>query len=502
MLLVKNLNLSYPNCEASLKNIHFHVEDGECLLLTGLSGCGKSSIINAINGIAKNYDECTIEGEVLYNGRNLLDEKIYEIASLISSVFQNPKTHFFNVDTTRELVFYLENIGIKREEMQKRISSLLTVFPIAHLLDRSIFDLSGGEKQILCIASAYISGNRIIVLDEPSSNLDEKYTSVLSNMLKILKEKGITLIIAEHRLYYLSDIVDKVLLIKEGVIEREFTQTAFFNESPDFLSRNGLRSLTKAESAKPLMRHAERKEKDEVGKEHAKEGGSTSGTASDCENTLEKNVLSRIPSNALFIKHFSYRFTHTRALEMQGLSFSCGKMYGIIGKNGCGKSTFIKSLIGLLKESKEEIYFNGKKLSKNARIKLSALVMQDVNHQLFTDSVENELLLNNEEAAPEVDGVLERLSLLPYKEKHPMSLSGGQKQRVAIAQVALFKRKLIFFDEPTSGMDYKHMTEIAALITSLKRNDNIIFVISHDTEFLNLAVDEVMNVEEWGDRAK
>lgn len=121
MLVVKNLNLSYPKSEQFLKDISFQVEEGEAVLLAGLSGSGKSSILNAINGIAKNYDECSISGEVLYNGRNLLDEKMYKIASLISTVFQNPKTHFFNVDTTRELLFYLENIGLKREEMKKRL---------------------------------------------------------------------------------------------------------------------------------------------------------------------------------------------------------------------------------------------------------------------------------------------------------------------------------------------------------------------------------------------
>lgn len=462
MLVVKNLNLSYPKSEQFLKDISFQVEEGEAVLLAGLSGSGKSSILNAINGIAKNYDECSISGEVLYNGRNLLDEKMYKIASLISTVFQNPKTHFFNVDTTRELLFYLENIGLKREEMKKRLDALLTLFPISHLLDRSIFDLSGGEKQILCIASAYISGNKIIMLDEPSSNLDEKYTEILRTMLTVLKEKRITLIIAEHRLYYVRDIIDKVILIKKGIIEQIFTGSEFFTETDEFFSKNGLRSPRKTALKKPFIKTA---------------------------------LLESVPKDGLFIKNLQYNFTKNRALEVKHILFNFGKIYGIVGKNGCGKSTFIKSLIGLLKKSKEEIFIDGRKLSKNARIKISSLVMQDVNHQLFTDSLKNELLLNNEEARPEVDGVLERLSLLAYKERHPMSLSGGQKQRLAIAQVALSRKSIVCFDEPTSGMDYKHCLEIAFIIQSLKKSNTIILIISHDTEFLNLTVDEVVNVE-------
>lgn len=464
MLVVKNLNLSYPKSEQFLKDISFQVEEGEAVLLAGLSGSGKSSILNAINGIAKNYDECSISGEVLYNGRNLLDEKMYKIASLISTVFQNPKTHFFNVDTTRELLFYLENIGLKREEMKKRLDALLTLFPISHLLDRSIFDFSGGEKQILCIASAYISGNKIIMLDEPSSNLDEKYTEILRTMLTVLKEKRITLIIAEHRLYYVRDIIDKVILIKNGIIEQTFTGSEFFTETDEFFSKNGLRSPLKTALKKPFIKTA---------------------------------LLESIPNDGLFIKNLQYNFTKRRALEVKNILFNFGKIYGIVGKNGCGKSTFIKSLIGLLKKSKEEIFLNGRKLSKNARIKISSLVMQDVNHQLFTDSLKNELLLNNESAEKDLDEILGRLSLLAYKERHPMSLSGGQKQRLAIAQVALSRKIIVCFDEPTSGMDYKHCLEIAFIIQSLKKSNTIILIISHDTEFLNLTVDEVVNVENW-----
>ena len=175
MLTLENLSLFYEQDKKILEDITLQVADGECILLTGESGSGKSSIINSINGLAFEYENARITGKVQVGGKEIKGMELYQISLMIASVFQNPKTHFFNVNTTLELLFYLENIGLDRKEMEIRMENMLKVFPIEHLLGRSIFELSGGEKQILCVASCYISGCKIIVLDEPSSNLDEKY---------------------------------------------------------------------------------------------------------------------------------------------------------------------------------------------------------------------------------------------------------------------------------------------------------------------------------------
>ena len=228
MVEIDNLCLKYPGDENSiLENVCLEIGEGECVLLTGESGSGKSSIINSVNGLSTRYDGCEYSGDIFINGENTDGLPLYEISKMVSSVFQNPKTYFFNVDTTLELLFFLENIGISREEMKKRLDDMLEVFLIEHLLDRDIFRLSGGEKQILCVAATYISGSSFIVLDEPSSNLDEKYTLILADMLKKLKAEGITILIAEHRIYYLMDIVDRVMFIKDGQIKREFTGDEF-----------------------------------------------------------------------------------------------------------------------------------------------------------------------------------------------------------------------------------------------------------------------------------
>lgn len=454
MVEIENLSLSYGNNKKVLKNISLNIKKGECILLTGKSGSGKSSIINSINGLAVRYDGASIDGSIRIRNKDIKNLKLYEISMLVSSVFQNPKTHFFNVNTTLELLFYLENIGLSRYEMDKRLTEMLNLFPIEHLLNRDIFKLSGGEKQILCIAASYISGTEIIVLDEPSSNLDEENIKVIKEMLVQLKDKGKTLIISEHRIFYLMDIIDKIFLIKDGEIQSEYTKIDFMKFSTKKLNELGLRDKIK-----------------------------TKLTVPEIKNSGNFNV-----------KNIEFKFNGVdNKLLLKNISFEMGKIYGIVGTNGLGKSTLLRCLIGCERKSKDEIYLDGKRLSKTDRIKISSLVMQDVNHQLFTDSVMSEVSLGikNVEISY-VEDILKKLDLYELKDCHPMSLSGGQKQRVAIASVLCKNSKLLFFDEPTSGMDYYNMMNISHLINECKSNEKIIFIVSHDQEFLNSIADYVV----------
>ena len=355
MVEIENLSLSYGNSPKVLKDISLSINKGECVLFTGKSGSGKSSIINSINGLAMRYDGASTEGIIKIDNKDIRNLKLYEISMLVSSVFQNPKTHFFNINTTLELLFYLENIGLSKKLMDERLNDMLELFPINHLLNRDIFKLSGGEKQILCIAASYISGTEIIVLDEPSSNLDEENITIIKGMLTKLKDKGKTLIISEHRIFYLMDIIDRVFLIQDGKIKKAYTKTDFMKISSEKLNELGLRNNTKTELIVP-------------------------------ENQNKGSFQ---------IKNIEFQFNgENNKLILKNISFEMGKIYGIVGTNGLGKSTLLKCLIGLERKSKDEIYLDGKKLSKTDRLKISSLVMQDVNHQLFTDSVISEVSLD------------------------------------------------------------------------------------------------------------
>lgn len=458
MLEIKKFSLSYEKNIRILDDISLKVFDGECILLTGESGSGKTSLINSINGLVFSYESVDVTGSIKVDNIEIRNLELYEISLLIASVFQNPKTHFFNVNTTLELLFYLENIGLSRDDMNLRMEEMLKIFNIEHLLGRSIFELSGGEKQILCVASCYISGCKIIVLDEPSSNLDDKHIEVLTKMLKILKDKKVTLILAEHRIYYLMDLVDRIYLIRQGKIEQSFDKEEFLSLEDDYLNYLGLRSKQKI--------------------------------------FLNKNQ--RLQGKDLIIKCIKIYFEDNCELILKNIAFDLGKIYGIVGRNGCGKSTFLRIMTGLNKKDKSEIFFLDKKLSKKERLKNSSLVMQDVNHQLFSESVEKELKLGIKNLNKDkIDRVLIDLGLTNLRNSHPMSLSGGQKQRVAIASVLCKNSRFIFFDEPTSGMDYNNMLKISKLIKEMKTKNNIIFIVSHDIEFLNKTTDYNLCLEDF-----
>ena len=456
MVEIENLSLSYGNSLKVLKDISLNVKKGECVLFTGKSGSGKSSIINSINGLAVRYDGATTEGIIRIDNRDVRNLRLYEISSLVSSVFQNPKTHFFNINTTLELLFYLENIGLSKKQMDERLNDMLDIFPIKHLLNRDIFKLSGGEKQILCIAASYISGTEIIVLDEPSSNLDEENIIIIKGMLTKLKNKGKTLIISEHRIYYLMDIIDRVFLIQDGKIQREYTKIDFMKIPSKKLNELGVRDKSKT-----------------------------------------KLVVPEIQKKGNFeVRNIEFKFNGVdNKLLFKNIFFEMGKTYGIVGTNGLGKSTLLRCLIGCERKSKDEIYLDGKRLSKTDRLKISSLVMQDVNHQLFTDSVINEVSLGTKNIKNRhIEDILRKLDLYELKDRHPMSLSGGQKQRVAIASVLCKNSQLLFFDEPTSGMDYYNMMNISHIINECKSDNKIIFIVSHDQEFLNSITDYVIHL--------
>ena len=473
MLSFEDFSLSYGENAPVLQDITLSMKEGECLLLTGESGSGKSSLIHAVNGLAYQYYNGKSRGKLLFQGEDLSSLPIYKIALRIATVFQNPKTHFFNINTTRELLFTMENMGLDREEMDKRMEELLSIFPIEKLLGRNIFALSGGEKQILALASAYLSGCPFLVLDEPSSNLDEGSIAVLKTMLHTLKEKGITILIAEHRLYYLMDLVDRVVFLEKGRLCKLFSKEDFLALPEENIKAMGLRARTK-----PSLSLPEWKNEGEL--RYDKEEGFA--------------------------------------------SFSFGKIYGIVGENGIGKSTFLRKLSGLENERGSHFSLFGKELTKRQRLALSAMVMQDVNQQLFGDSVEEEMELGKTgkkrclalpamktiETAEETttqeqnkekrhnttkEELLNALGLSELKDRHPMSLSGGQKQRLAIAATLYQEAKLFFFDEPTSGMDQKNMLRIARLLKSAIREDRIFFLVSHDYAFLQEVADEVVEID-------
>ena len=460
MISIDNVSFGYGEAQETLSQVSAAIAPGECVLLCGASGCGKTTVTKLINGLIPAFTPgCRLEGRVEVDGLDPGTTPMYELARKVGSVFQNPKSQFFNLDTDSELAFGLENEGRPPEEIRKRVADTVDALHLQELQARNIFSLSGGQKQLLAFGSVYAMGPEIFVLDEPTANLDQDAIARLHDQIAGLKRQGRTVVIAEHRLYFLTDLIDRVLYLRDGVLERTFTRKQFCALTDREREALGLRTLIPAGCTLPAAAPA-----------GAKEGLSVEGLT--CAYRKEPPVF-------------------------QALSFSArpGEVVAITGPNGVGKTTLSRCLCGLIREQAGQIVLNGRPLNRKEQQKAAFCVMQDVNHQLFSDSVWGECRMS----APDVPdsslkGVLDSLHLLPFRERHPMSLSGGQKQRLAVATALLSEKPILIFDEPTSGLDYARMVEVSGVIRSLAQQGRIVLVVTHDQEFLQRACDRVLRL--------
>lgn len=471
MIRFTDVSFSYHGSkEETIKKLSFTIPKGQVLVLCGESGCGKTTVTRLINGLAPEYYEGTLTGKVTLDNRVISKTPIYEIAKKVGSVFQNPRSQFFNVNTTGEIAFGCENIGIEKQEIYKRIGLAATELKIWNLLDRSLFALSGGEKQKIACASVSAMEPEVFVLDEPSSNLDIATIYELKEVIERWKSLGKTVVIAEHRLFYLMDVADRVMYMKNGKVEQDFTIDQFKHIPSKKLHMMGLRSTKPIEFKETFL---ECKEKEQIE-----------------------------------IRDFVFSYGKKKVIDMEQLKIPKGSIIGVIGNNGAGKSTFSKCLCGLEKSAKGTVVMDNQVYTTKQRIKISYMVMQDVNHQLFTESVLDEILLSMPDKDPvaekkAAEEILERLNLLEFKDLHPMSLSGGQKQRVAIGSAVVSEKAILVFDEPTSGLDYRHMLEVAENLKQLSKLGKTLFIVTHDPELIQECCNYFIYIEdgqvEWSD---
>ena len=469
MINIKNVSFTYEQEDApSLKNINLSIKAGECVLLCGKSGCGKTTLIRLLCGMLPDFYNGVFTGSVSVKGIDPVTAPMYEIAKTVGTVFQNPRTQFYTVNTTSEIAFGCENFGMEPKLIRDRVYETADALHINALLDRNIFQLSGGEKQKIAFASIYAVNPDIYVLDEPSSNLDNHAINELRSMLQFLKAHGKTIVIAEHRIRYLKELADRAVYMKEGQIEKEYTMQELDSMSIAERMETGIRPVSL--------------------------GGFSSIIKEQSESTGDIGADASIQMKDV---SFSYtKYTETPSLTIPDACFPAGTVIAVTGNNGAGKSTLVSMIGGLLKNKKGTIRINGNIQSAKERLFVSYMVMQEVNHQLFTDSVKEEIVLgvkNPDEEA--LHTVLTKMDIERLKDRHPMTLSGGQKQRVAIAAAVFCKKKILIFDEPTSGLDFFHMMQTAELIKTLKADDTYIFVITHDYELIAAACDIAVEVK-------
>ncbi len=442
-------------------HIDLTIAEGECVVLCGRSGCGKTTITRMINGLAPHFYEGEMEGAVFVGDLCVTTAELSETAALVGSVFQNPKSQFFNVDTTGELAFGCENLGLPREEIHTRVDKACEDLKLDALIDRNIFELSGGEKQQIACGSVYATDPQVYVMDEPSSNLDRGAMLRLHDAIARMKAAGKTVVVSEHRLHFLMDLVDRFIYIDDGLVTREFSAAEMCALTEHELAMLGLRT--------------------------------TDLTRVWRDNGVEEGVV-ETRAAALEALDLSCARGGAQILDIERLALPEHAIVALIGDNGSGKSTLSEALCGVV-PANGGISFGGAYLDAKLRSKRSFMVMQDVNRQLFSDSVIEEVLLNANIDNAEAEAMLERLGLGECADRHPASLSGGQKQRVAIASALCAGKDVLFYDEPTSGLDRDGMERFAALLRDMRDQVGVQVIVTHDPELVMKACTHVLRID-------
>ncbi len=460
MIEINNVTFAYHETE-NLKNISISIPKGQVVLLCGESGSGKTTITRLVNGLIPHYFSGKLSGGIKVENLQTKDVNIENLSDMVGSVFQNPRTQFFNSDTDSEIVFGLENQGMAIPDIKERLENITEELNLKNLRGKSIFELSSGEKQKIAFASSYATFPDILVLDEPSSNLDYNAIIDLQNLLKNAKKMGLTILISEHRLWYLMDIIDRVIIMREGLIFGDFTKNDFMSIKPENYKNLGLRCRSLNEIY------------------------------------FENTFISR-ESSAFDVENISVYLGKEEIVKDVSFKVYRGEVTAITGSNGAGKTTLARALCGLQK-FEGSIKIDNESIGRKKLVDLSYMVMQDVGYQLFSESVGGECRLGLRRIEEEkIDETLELMGLTKYKKRHPLSLSGGQKQRLAIAISMICEKKIIVFDEPTSGLDLESMKKVSELILSLAKKGSFVFVITHDNELIASACSRVIRLENGG----
>lgn len=492
MIDVASLSFSYVSeltgdrVEA-LKDVDLSADAGSLTLVCGASGCGKSTLMKALTGLVPQMTPGELDGVVRINGRNLADVALTDVGHLCSSVFQNPRTQFFCDTVAEELAFCGENYGRERATLRQQSERAAKLMGISHLMERKLTTLSGGQLQKVALACALASGAPVLLADEPTSNLDPAAISEVRAALKVLKEQGLTIVVVEHRLHFLRGLADQVLLMESGRVTRRWNGAEFFSMGQAQRRSLGLRTLVDPGPPETWVGQVQagRQEK-QVGLQEKQAGRQENREATPSQVRLSCRGL-------------SFAYGASPVFEGLDADFPAGQITCIAGANGVGKTTLVRVLCGLAAPSSGSISMDGVPASRKTRRSACALVMQDTGRQLFSDTLAGELTIGASHASGQSgEQLLADFDLANLGERHPLSLSGGQKQRLVIAAARATGRPIVILDEPTSGVDARHLDSITATLRRIADEGAAVVVVTHDGEFAAACADRLITLTATG----
>ena len=435
---LKNIYFRYKGFkEIILKNVNMEALYGEITLLAGMSGSGKSTILNLITGIIPNIIKGDIKGEISINNKNIIGKSISEISKMVGVVLQNADSQIIMPHVEEEIAFGLENINMERENIKNKINEMCNILSLNK--NAKCKTLSGGEKQRLMSGAILAMGQKIIILDEPLANIDKFGAKILLDALLNLKNKGYAIIIIEHRLDMLIKYIDKIYDIKNGIINKIDNINKYLEDEKNIIKDNGI----KIESNEKIYE----------------------------------------------VKKLIYKIKDKTIINNISFDINEGERVLILGENGKGKTTLVRLLSKMIKSTEGDIkqYITNKKRNWFNEI---GIVYQNPNYQLFMPTVEKEILYNakSKELAY---SLLKKFDLEKYKNRHPLSLSEGEKRKLTVALVLARLPKVLFLDEPTVGQDYDNLLNMINIINEFRNKyKTTIITISHDIRCANSLCDK------------
>ncbi len=488
---VENLSFSYPNrCDKALEDINFTVNQGEFVLLCGKSGCGKTTLLRLLKSSLAPHGE--ISGSIYFNGKNLLDYDTKKQASSIGFVMQNPDNQIVADKVWHELAFGLESLGYKQTEIRTRVSEMASFFGIQTWFYKKVTELSGGQKQLLNLASVMAMQPSVLILDEPTSQLDPIAAGeFLKTLEKINRELGTTIILTEHRLEDAFPMADRVIVMDDGKIIADSTP-----EKVGIILKEKNHDMYKALPT-PMRVHSEVandlpcpltvREGRTWLEEYSKEN-TLDSTVIPCDELKENNHI------VIQIKDAWFRYEKELPDVVKGfdLTIHKGELVCLVGGNGTGKTTALSLISGLNTPYRGDVLINGQSISKIKNLYDGLLGVLPQNPQsvfvkktVYLDLLEilSDKKLSKEEKEQKVQNISVLCRIENLLDSHPYDLSGGEQQRAALAKILLMEPEILLLDEPTKGMDAHFKEEFADILLDLKSNGVTILMVSHDIEF-------------------
>ena len=488
IISMENVTYTYPGTtQPALMDFSLQVEEGEFLLVVGASGAGKSTMLRLVNGLVPHFYGGELSGRIEVAGRDPVEVGPGEMSDTAGMVFQDPEAQFVAEVVEDEMAFAMENAGLPPTIMRRRVEEALHALGIEHLRGRRVSTLSGGEKQRVAIASVLTLQPQVLVLDEPTSQLDpQSAEEVLDALVKLNKDLGLTVILSEHRLERVVQHADRILYMEQG-------RPGVIGDPRDVLARIPLApplvQVGKMMGWSPLPLSIKEARK------FVREGAVVGGRWSVVGNVGQGNPPSIILEDVWF------GYGERSVLKGLSLEFKPGEVTALMGRNGAGKTTILKLIVGLLKPGRgavRTLELDTRQAALEQIASLVGYVPQQPDVLLFADTVQGEVDFTRRahRLPPDGAGLLAHLGLSRYKESDPRDLSVGERQRVALAAVLAGDPKAVILDEPTRGLDYLQKDALIALLRGLREEGRTVVLATHDVELAAHVADRIVLVGE------